>query len=374
MVENAPPLKTATGGDTWVEGARKSWTAADMGDARALRHHLTPEQIEAINAAVRSSEQYSLDAVHDHFAKPAIKGLMVIARERIMRGPGAIVLTGLEPDSYTPAQFAKVFFGLGTHLGRIAPQFRSGDALGEKSDGPPRARLLGVVREEPNGDAHGYQSTSALGPHTDFHEILGLACAQPAESGGETLLVNSVAVCAALHDRHPAAVAALCEGYYHPRAADRTTADKIPCISIVDGAVSAFNHNATLFAAARIRGESLPDDMVDALLAFDTYSRMPEFGVSFLLKPGEMLFWHNFLLQHGRSAFINSNRTQRRLLRLWIHPEERRPMAPGFIEMGEILDDLHGTERTSYYEDTEGVVMDIYRAHRKAIRRMTYRI
>jgi hypothetical protein len=62
----------------------------------------------------------------------------------------------------------------------------------------------------------------------------------------------------------------------------------------------------------------------------------------FTLEPGEIAFWHNFMVMHSRTAFQDSEANKRLLLRLWLNlPEGGRPMAPEILERARIIDRDH---------------------------------
>lgn len=76
---------------------------------------------------------------------------------------------------------SSICWGLGTHLGDAAPQSYRRDRLGY------------VQRENDNPTRRGYLMDVDLRSHTDFHEVLCLACVRRSVSGGESGLASSQA-------------------------------------------------------------------------------------------------------------------------------------------------------------------------------------
>jgi len=306
-----------------------AWTAGDIGRREGLVRRLGAEQFEAIDEAVRAtaSKQPTEVTAADFSAEP-IRDLMAAVRHEIVRGKGAVVLSGLDVGRYRPEEFARLYFGLGTHLGRAAPQ-------------SPRMDRIGVVQQEPNPEMRGYLADIELRPHTDFHEIMGLAAVQTAESGGVSGFVSSAAVYNAVLAEHPELLPALLRGFPYPISTTAVTDYEIPTISLVDGKVSLYHYIHFLFLAAEIMGRPVPDDLIRGLRFVAAVARRPGFGVRFVLQPGEIVFWANFKVLHARTAFKNSETKRRRLLRLWLHSHEPRPMAKGYLEIAQRLDELH---------------------------------
>ena len=49
-----------------------------------------------------------------------------------------------------------------------------------------------------------------------------------------------------------------------------------------------------MHAAAKRLGMELPPDLIAAMNWFDVQAMRPDLGATFMLQPGEMLFWHNW--------------------------------------------------------------------------------
>lgn len=306
-----------------------AWTAASLGGIEGLTHRLGPAHLQAFDEAIRATQGKAPgDVAKADFDSAALRELMAAVKYELVAGRGAILLTGFDPSRYSPDAFKRLYFGLGAHLGTAAPQ-------------SPRGDVIGLVQHEPNPDWRGYLTDAELNPHTDFHELMSLAMVTPAASGGASGLVSSVAIYNTVLAERPQLLAALMEGFYYPVGQDGLTDYKVPTVSVVDGKVSIFNYPLFIPDAARIMGEPVPQELVDGLRFIAEVSRRPEMRVMFEMQPGDMVFWHNFTVQHSRTAFTNSDTQKRRLLRLWLHSDQHRPMARGYLEMAQLLDESH---------------------------------
>ena len=308
-----------------------AWRADEIGGKEGVIHRMATAHVEALDrmlAATRDTP--TLDLTRDSFRDAGIEALMAATADNIRGGRGAIILSGLDIAGYTLAEYERVYWYLGTFLGRAAIQSGQGDRLGH-------------VRHLTDSKARGYTSDMELGPHTDYHEILSLACFRTASRGGLSGLSSAVTVHDALAATRPDLLEALYEGYYnglpYRYGVNEDVSDrKVPVFCEVDGQVSAFTLSFFRDAAAR-RGEPLPPKLVEAFAVMRTIAESVQ--ARFMLEPGEMMFWNNRVNFHSRTRFENDAGVERLLLRLWITPDYARPMDPAMTECAEMIERYH---------------------------------
>jgi hypothetical protein len=252
---------------------------------------------------------------------------MAEVRREILDGRGVVILKGVTRERYSDADMQRLYWGLGTHLGRGLPQSRSMEMIGL------------VQEEEANPNARGYRSSAALAMHTDAFEIVGLMCVQRAEEGGESSLASGLTIHNRLLLERPDLLPPLYEGYYFVlqelQFTDRpTTEQKVPVFSNKDGVVSVNAASAYMRRAAELRGEAFPPDLDEALRFFDEVANRPDVRAEFLLQPGEILLWNNYTHLHSRKAFRNSAERKRLLLRLWLDVDNGRDVQPDYALRG----------------------------------------
>ncbi len=310
-----------------------AWTAAAAGGREGLVHRLSPAQGAALRTlalALEAREVASITAADA--ADPAIVDLMAAVRFEIQRGKGGMLLAGLDLDGIGEAAFARLFWALGTHLGVGAVQSARRDLIGR------------VEKLEDNPAGRGYQSDIELSSHCDFHEYLALGCYRAADEGGESGLVSSLAIHDVMARERPDLLAILYRGFPHQSADDSDrTAHDVPVFCDVGGTISAYFHMLFYVNAARGLGRELPEDLREALSYLSACARRPDLKASFVLAPGEMLFWHNFINLHSRTNFTDRPDRRRLLFRLWLHarPGEGRPMHPDFLARAQLMDRIH---------------------------------
>lgn len=324
-----------------------AWRADQIGGGEGLFHRLSPEQIDAMKRLANAiSDRELADIRRDDVSDPALTALMQAVKFELMRGKGAIVLSGLGVDGLTESQFQKLFWALGTHLGRGVVQSSKRDLVGRVE-----------VRAD-NPEQRGYQLDIELGSHCDFHEILALGCYRVADAGGESGMVSSLAVHNVLAQTRPDLLAALYRGFPHQHATpEDRSAHNVPVFCDVDGTVSGYYHRLFYVNAARDMGVKLPDDLAEAMTLFDQLCRGEDLRASFLMQPGEMVFWHNFTVLHARNSFSDRPEHRRLLFRLWLHAYEGegRPMAPDFTARARMMDREHEAGRPGIVYRLDGL-------------------
>lgn len=112
-----------------------AWRATTT-DKRTLCRPLEPAHLDAFDRLLGATRDREWAAIsRAEFDDPAVNELMLEVRDTIMNGRGAIILTGLTRERYSDEDFKRIYWGLGTHLGRGLPQSR-------------RMEMLGFVQEE----------------------------------------------------------------------------------------------------------------------------------------------------------------------------------------------------------------------------------
>lgn len=312
-----------------------AWTNQTIGGRDGLTHALTKAQLAAFDEVLRRTRHMKpQEATRADFDHPEINALASWLNETIRHGRGAVILSGMTRDTYDEEDMERIYWGLGTHLGEAAVQSALGDRLGHVQH----------VKDDPV--ARGYRSNEELTPHTDSYRIVGLLCLQQGESGGYSRIASSHAIHNEILRTRPDLLEPLYEGYYYAiveaRFSDRPVTDfKIPVFCQIDGIVSCGYSRHFIDRAAEMRGEALPPKLREALDYFDHLAERDDLSARFLLRPGEMMLWHNFQMLHAREAYVDSPSRTRHLLRLWLKIENDRPIAPEILERANIYERVY---------------------------------
>lgn len=303
----------------WPIAGPMAWTARELGGKDGLARRLAADELAGLDRLLDATRAMDALAVaRADFDHPAVNRLMDEVRATIMAGRGIVILSGYDLGRHTQAEYERVYWGLGTHLGRAAPQSARDDRIG-------------YVQETPSATPRGYLSTLELRPHTDFHEILSLASVRRAAAGGLSGAVSALAIHNVILEERPDLLPALYDGFFYGTVASERhrrplSATKVPVFSCVAGKVSCMNNGFFMRVAAERLGTDLPSDLVAALDFFHRVSVRDDLFLQFMLEPGEMMFWNNFTQLHARTEFRNSPEQRRLLLRLWLDVADGRPV------------------------------------------------
>ena len=299
------------------------WTSAQA-SKQTFEMPLSAAEIDTLEECVRNSaDKHRWETTREDFSHPLVVALMQRVWNRLTGGSGVAILAGLTRERFSDDEMERIYWGLGTHLGEGQPQNPAGDMIGY------------VQKEEANPSQRGYRSAAEISMHTDNSEVVGLMCVQRAESGGESSLASTLAVHNRIVEQRPDLLRALYEGYYFwlPEKRDgvATTDEKLPTFCHIDGKLSCNFAGTYMRKAAELRGETLPADLDEGIDLFAQLVNGAELRAEFMLDPGDIMLWNNYVIAHSRRAFEDSPERKRKLLRLWLKTEgAMRPVTERF--------------------------------------------
>ncbi|HVS35415.1 MAG TPA: TauD/TfdA family dioxygenase, partial [Gemmataceae bacterium] len=230
-------------------------------------------------------------------------------------------------ERWSKLQRAAAFFGLGTYWGAARPQNADGHMLGHVKDlGDPHAPRL-------------YRTNQRQGYHTDSCDVVALLCLNTAKSGGLSSLVSSTTLFNEIRRRRPDLLPALFAPIETDRRGETPEGQKpyfcIPVFSWYAGLLSAIYQRKYINDARRFPGVAqLTPQQKEALDLLDALVDDPALHLRMEFQPGDVQFVHNHTLLHDRTAFEDWPEPERKrhLLRLWLAPQDARPLPPVFAE------------------------------------------
>ena len=223
-----------------------------------------------------------------------------------MNGRGILIVSGVTPARFSEEEFERIYWGFGTHLGIGAVQSGNGDRLG-------------YVQNRPDDEVkRGYRSLRELHMHTDSYEIVGLMCVRRAKSGGLSGLAPSLSIHNEILRTRPELLPPLYRGFRiaseEARFSSKAITDEaMPVFCYVDGKLSCMYEPSHMKNAAEMLG-GMPDDLAEALDYFDEIANREDMALRFLLEPGDMMLWHNYMNLHSRTSFEDDPASPRLLL------------------------------------------------------------
>lgn len=305
-----------------------AWKASDFASPNAYAIAVAPRHVAAFDGALaalrrRGSRLYDID--RELFAVPSIADDLAEWREDVVAGRGFFMLRGFPMDRYSQQDIETIFWGIGTHLGTAQSQSVLGDRLGH---------LVDTTESDPN--ARAYRNKMELSLHTDLCDVIAMFSLRKAAKGGMSLLASAHAVHNEIVAAHPEYLDVIYRGGPYHRMNEEGpgegpfTPHDVPALSYRDGLVSCRYVRELLDAGCDLAGRRLTAFEKAAFDFFDATAARPDICLRFVMEPGEMIFYNNWTILHGRTAFENGEHPdqKRHLLRLWLDVPGGRPVVP----------------------------------------------
>jgi hypothetical protein len=298
---------------------RAVWQGPAVDYRREGMKVLTAAEVAEIDAALASLAargDVDLPAITpETFPLPTLGGYFCDLGRELRTGRGFLLLRGLPRERYTVDDLARIYFGLGAHIGRPLPQSWQGELLGH---------VIDVSDIEAN--ARGYHAGGGQAFHTDNCDVVALMCLRAARSGGASRIASAGAVHNALLSEQPELAAALYGDWVFRRMeldAQHGTGRILKTVSIfaqTDGELSCNISGSYPRRAAAAGDAVLSPTQLAALDAVQRVASSPETYLDMDIGEGDIQFLNNRLLLHGRTSYTDWPEVARRrhLMRLWL--------------------------------------------------------
>ncbi len=251
-------------------------------------------------------------------------------QDSLEHGSGCVLLRGLTTDGLAEAEAKHLFLRIGQQLGTPVSQAASGELLFSVRD-------AGFADDDPR--SRGPNTRRKLSFHSDRCDVIGFLCLQQARSGGENLLVSSMAIYNEIGQRRPDLLAVLMQPFFYKRH----TVDPGNPNPFCQQPVFSFTEGHFASSLLRVLIDRAYDDpqtpeMTDlqreALDLVEMVADDPAFHVRLMQQPGDILLLNNWVTLHRRTAFEDEDdpAKRRHLLRLWLAMPNSRPISPLFLE------------------------------------------
>ncbi len=307
-----------------MAGAKQmSWKASDIDWREQGLHHFTPSEIREIDAALkhlRGLGDVDLPAITpERFPLDEVGKLMVGLRHRLRTGPGFVMLRGLPIDHYSPDDVARIYFGLGAHIGTPMVQSYLGDLLGH---------VINVAEVEPK--SRGYRKGGELAMHVDsadLCDVVALMCLRRSIRGGASRIASAAAIYRTLRETRPDLLAVLERGFHFRRGEEDgrvagrwVSPHRIPSFAETDGEVSCYFLPTYAIRADTAGDVPLTDIEWEAIRAVEELAVSDRFFIDMDFDVGDIQFLNNRTILHGRTDYVDEKPLEKRrhLMRLWL--------------------------------------------------------
>lgn len=307
-----------------MAGAKQMpWKAPDIDWRKQGLHVFSATEIAEIDAALkhlRGQGDVDLPQITaDRFPLDRVGRLMKNLRQTLRTGPGFAMLRGLPIERYATDDVARIYFGLGSHLGMPMVQSYLGDLLGH---------VINVAEIEPR--SRGYRKGGELAMHvdsTDLCDVVGLMCLRRSLSGGASRIASATAIYDTLRATRPDLMAVLERGFQFRRgeedgrvAGRHLSPHRIPSFAANEGEVSCYFLPTYAIRAEQAGDASLSEIEWEAIDAVEKLATSEEFFIDMDFDVGDIQFLNNRTILHGRTDYVDEKPLERRrhLMRLWL--------------------------------------------------------
>ena len=323
-------------------GGPGAWKGRDMAARpEEWTYSLSAAELDELDTAMRQTKALEFAAIDDtRFELPTLTATLNDMREELLRGRGFVLIRGIPVQDYDLEESARIYWGIGAHLGHPRSQNAKGHLLGHVCNLGPQYDAYGNP-----GKVRIYQTQARQKFHTDSTDIVGLMCLQKAKSGGESSICSSVSVHDEMLRRDPQLWAVMYEPFWRDRRGEvppgRQGYYPMATFHFHAGLLSTIYSRDYIESCSRFEAlPALTDTQVAALDLFDELTEGSELRLDMHFEPGDIQLLHNHQILHAREQFEDWPEVERRrhLLRLWICPPDGRPLPESLIERYLALD------------------------------------
>jgi hypothetical protein len=282
-------------------------------------HVLSAAEIAEIDAALAHLKSLGPvdfpDITKETFPLPGLGAFFGNLGAELRHGRGFLLLRGLPRERYSADDTARIYFGLGAHVGRKLPQSHLGELLGHVID-----------VSDVESQARGYHRGGAQRMHTDSCDIVALMCVRGAKSGGASRIVSAAALHNRLIETRPDLLGALYNDYVFRRMeldaefGSGVLVKKVVIFSRASGELSC-NISGDYPRRAVAAGDTVMTPVqLEALDELARLAALPEFYLDMSIGEGDIQFLNNRIILHGRTGYEDWPEMERRrhLMRLWL--------------------------------------------------------
>jgi len=297
------------------------WRCDELGDRYV--HTFTDAQVAELDAALVHAEAHTddvLDITRELFPLPTLGADLARIERELVDGAGVALLRGVPVDRYGKERAAKIYWGIGLHLGQPWPQNAKGHLLGDVTD-------QGKAPGDPT--SRGNEIGGVPFPfHSDGSDLVGLFCLDAGASGGASVVANVVTIHNELVRDAPELAAELYEPFPYDlrgeQAPDSRPWYTMPIFNRCGDRLFVRYIRPYIEAARRHEDAPRPSDRARAAMdRVDAMCADPQYHVAMMLEPGDMQFVNNYHVLHAREGYTDDRAAGRirHLKRRWLETD-----------------------------------------------------
>lgn len=311
------------------------WTRRDVEQDDSWIHHLSREQIGALEDALRHALATGKGmfemSVEDFPLDPAVRDTLtgIVDQTQGQDGFGFKLLRGFPVDNWSRDELRLLFWGIGLVLGVPRPQGKASQFMSDVRDAG------GTYR---SATGRGYNTRSGLDFHADGSDMVGLFCVRTAKSGGSSLISSSIAAHNEMVRQRPDLAAQLYAPMIFSRQGEQAPEEapyySAPIFGVRDG-LFACRHIRNHIKGAQQTFADIPrltPQQIEALDLFDQLLARDDLCYHMWLEPGDIQLVNNHIVLHSRTEYEDFDEPdlKRHLFRLWLSLPQGQPLPQGW--------------------------------------------
>ncbi|MEB3177558.1 MAG: TauD/TfdA family dioxygenase [Nostocaceae cyanobacterium] len=305
-----------------------AWTSNELINHPDWIIELTTEEINEINIALQNhlgSDIEYQDITKSEFPLPYFSRKLSDVLDVLENGIGAVILRGFPVDKYEPMELNKLSWGISLHLGTAIPQSSAGELINDIKD-------MGLKIGDPKSRYINSRGTANL--HSDGCDLVMMLSIGQAEFGGESELTSAVAVHNEMLEHYPDLLEVLYQPFYHKLPNWYQGTEEyypLPIFANCQGYFVCFYAPYLIKDAQNFtNAPRLTQKQKQALDIVDELCNSPKFKLTFMLLPGDILLFNNWVVVHGRKQYTDGTESKRHLQRVWLSHPKSRPLPPEY--------------------------------------------
>lgn len=318
------------------------WKSADLQQSTVWQYRLSTPEVAELDAALAQVQSRALPVMQitrAAFPLPTLGQRLTEIRREVLEGRGFVLVRGVPVERYSPTGAMIVYWGIGVHIGYPVCQNARGEMIGHVIDLGARSSVANPLDENAERKIflhpthRSYMSNERLSYHSDFADVIGLLCLNPAKSGGESKIVSSLAIHNEIQRRRPDLLRVLYQPVWVDRRGEIPAGAKpyyaMPVFSITGGKLTGYYAGGHMKTTAQYPElPPLTAAQKEAMKLVDDIANDPQFHLSMFLERGDIQFINNHTVLHSRTAYEDhEDRARvRHLLRLWLVTPAGRPL------------------------------------------------
>ncbi|KAL2851868.1 hypothetical protein BJY01DRAFT_244801 [Aspergillus pseudoustus] len=305
------------------------WHGTNLAEVYNWNYHLTTEDIEEIEAALKHFKGLDLSLGHitqETFPLPSLHSTLRSISREIHLGRGFKVVRGVPVDGHTREENVIIYAGIASHIAPIRGRQDSQHA-GNPAD-VVLAHITDLSRKVDTSSikAPAYTTEKQVF-HTDAGDVIALFALAEAEEGGQSFLSSSWHVYNELARTRPDLIRTLAEPWVAQYGTDVSSR---PLLYHQPGTAQDPERLIIQYARRGFTGywgaprdPSIPPITEAQAEALDALHYLAEkSAVSLDFHKGDIQFVNNLSIFHARAEFTDSEEKRRHLIRLWLRDPE----------------------------------------------------